>query len=103
MPFYRLIRRVIFCPGSQETREVWGVDRPPAALPTVGAPPFTDEDDPLQGDSGPCSALLIMRNGDYVTWHRFFEWLSEATMAGYRLVSGLEKLSPLTTFVIEGP
>ena len=54
MPFYRLIRRVIFRPGSQETREVWGVDRPPAALPTVGAPQFTDEDDPLQGDSGPC-------------------------------------------------
>lgn len=103
MPFYRLIRRVIFRPGSQETREVWGVDRSPAALPTVGAPPFTDEDDPLQGDSGPCSALLVMRDGDYVTWHRFFEWLSEAMEAGYRLVSGLEKLSPLTTFLIEGP
>jgi hypothetical protein len=103
MPFYRLIRRVIFRPGSQETLEVWGVDRPPARLPIVGAPRFTDEDDPLQGKSGPCSALLVMRDGDYVTWHRFFEWLSEAMEAGYRLVSGLEKLSPLTTFLIEGP
>lgn len=103
MPFYRLIRRVIFRPGSQETREVWGVDRPPAALPTVGAPPFTDEDDPLQGDSGPCSALLVMKNGDYVTWHRFFEWLSEAMEAGYTVTTGLKHPSPLTTFVIEGP
>ena len=103
MPFYRLIRRVIFRPGSQETREVWGVDRPPAALPTVGAPQFTDEDDPLQGDSGPCSALLVMRNGDYVTWHLFFEWLSEAEAAGYEVVSGFKNLTPYSQIVIKGP
>lgn len=103
MPIYRLRRRVIYRPGSQETIEVWGIDRVPAGLPTVRAPPFTDEDDPIFGDSGPCSALLVMRDGSYVTWHRFFEWLSEAMEAGYSLVSGLEKVSPFSTFLIQGP
>jgi hypothetical protein len=44
-----------------------------------------------------------MRDGDYVTWHRFFEWLSEAMEAGYTLTTGLNKPSPLTVYVIEGP
>jgi hypothetical protein len=98
MPLYRLIRHVIFRPGSQETHEVWGIDRQPAALRTVGAPAFTDVDDPLN-DS--CSLLLVMRDGSYVTWNRFFEWLGEAD--DYRLVSGMKNLSPYSTFLLEGP
>ena len=101
MPFYRLIRQVIYHPGSQETHEVWGIDRAPAALPVTRAPQWTDEDDPL--GRGACSPLLVMRDGDYVTWHRFFEWLSEAAEAGYTLTTGLNKPSPLTVYVIEGP
>jgi len=101
MPVYRLIRHVIFRPGSQETQEVWGIDRAPAALPVVGAPSFTDADDPLR--RGACSPLLVMRNGDYVTWDRFFEWLSEAEEPGYELVSGFKKLSPYSQMILRGP
>ena len=101
MPVYRLIRHVIYRPGSQETQEVWGIDRAPERLPVVGAPSFTDADDPL--GRGPCSPLLVMCNGDYVTWHRFFEWLSEAEEAGYELVSGFKNLSPYSQMVLKGP
>ena len=103
MPVYRLIRRVIYRPGSQETHEVWGIDREPKGLSTVRAPTFTDEDDPIQGCSAACSPLLVMQDGDYVTWHRFFEWLSEAMCAGYRIILGLEKPSPYSVFILEGP
>ena len=101
MPFYKLVRHVVYRNRSQETVEVWGVDRVPAGLPTAGAPPWTDADDPLGG--GPCSALLLMRDGDYVTWHRFMEWLSEAEDAGYELVSGFKNLSPYSQMVLRGP
>jgi hypothetical protein len=103
MPVYRLIRRVIYRPCSQETHEVWGVDRKPKNLPIVGAPRFTDEDDPILEESAACAPLLAMRDGDYVTWHRFFEWLSEAMCAGYTMISGLEKPSPYSVFLLEGP
>jgi len=99
MPFYRLIRHVIFRSGSQETQEVWGIDRVPNGLPVTGAPLFTDADDPLR--QGPCSPLLLMRDGGYVTWHRFTEWLSEADEAGYELVSGFKNLSPYSTIIIK--
>ena len=101
MPFYKLRRHVIYWSGNQETMEVWGIDRVPAALPTAGAPPSTDADDPLGG--GPCSPLLLMRDGDYVTWHRFTEWLSEAEEAGYELISGFKNLSPYSQMVLRGP
>ena len=101
MAMYRLIRHVIYRPGSQETVEVWGIDRPAPGLPTTGAPSFTDADDPLR--RGPCSPLLLMCNGDYVTWHRLTEWLGEASAAGYEVVSGFKKLSPYSTIVLKGP
>ena len=101
MAVYRLIRHVIYRPGSQETTEVWGIDRPAPGLPTVGAPRFTDADDPLR--RGPCSPLLLMRDGDYVTWHRLTEWLGEAAAAGYEVMSGFKKLSPYSTIVLRGP
>jgi len=101
MPIYSLRRHVIFRPGRQETTEVWGIDRPAAGLATAGAPPSTDADDPLR--RGPCSPLLLMRDGDYVTWARFFEWLSEAEEAGYELVSGFKNLSPYSRMVLRGP
>lgn len=98
MPVYRLIRHVVYRPGSQETAEVWGIDRYAEGLPTVGAPNSTDADDPLR--RGPCSPLLVMRDGDYVTWDRFFEWLSEAEEAGYELISGYKNLSPYSQMII---
>lgn len=101
MPIYRLLRHVIYQSGSQETQEVWGIDRVAPGLATVGAPSFTDADDPLR--RGACSPLLLMRDGDYVTWHRFFEWLGEAEAAGYEVVSGFKKLSPYSTIVLRGP
>jgi len=101
---YRLIRHVIYRPGSQETHEVWGVDRPFTAMRTVKAPNFTDADDPLRPKhKRSCVPLLVMRDGDYVTWERFFEWIGEAAAAGYTVVSGMENLSPYSTFIIEGP
>jgi hypothetical protein len=97
MPIYKLSRHVIYRPGGQETHEVWGIDREAPGLRTRGAPRFTDEDDPL---GRPCSLLLVLRDGDYVTWDRMFEWLGEAEEAGYEVVSGFKKLSPYTQIVI---
>jgi len=97
MPFYSLKRHVIYRPGSQETREVWGIDREAPGLRVRGAPIFTDADDPL---GQPCSLLLTLCNGDFVTWDRFMEWLSEADEAGYELVSGFKKLSPYSQLII---
>jgi len=99
MPFYKLQRHVIYKPGSQETCEVWGIDREAPGLPVRGAPYATDADDPLGG--GPCSLLLVLRCGDYVTWDRFFEWLGEAEKAGYELVSGYQKLTPYSSLVLQ--
>lgn len=99
MPVYKLIRHVIFRPGTQETVEVWGIDRPLQRLPITGAPSFTDADDPLR--RGACSPLLLMRDGDYVTWDRMPEWLSEAEEAGYEVVSGFKKLSPYSTIMLK--
>ena len=93
---------MIYRPGTQETIEVWGIDRPAPGLPTVGAPSFTDADDPLHPGSA-CTPLLLMRDGDYVTWHRLIEWIGEATAAGYDVVSGFKKLSPYSTIVLRGP
>ena len=101
MPLYRLIRHVIFRPGCQETQEVWGVDRVAHSLSTTGAPSFTDADDPLR--RGACSPLLLMRDGDYVTWHRLVEWLGEAEEAGYEVVSGFKNLSPYSTILLRWP
>ncbi len=101
MPFYQLRRQVIYRPDSQETVEVWGIDRKPKKLPTVGAPKFTDADDPL--GRGACSLLLVLRCGDYVTWERMTEWFSEAEAAGYEVISGFKKLSPYSSIVLKGP
>lgn len=86
MPVYRLIRHVIFCPRTQETREVWGIDGAPPAIPVASA----------------CSPLLLLPDGDYVSWGRMMEWLSFASTVGYTLVSGYEKLSPYSTMIIQG-
>ena len=96
---YKLIRHVVYFPSCQETQEVWGIDRKAPGIRTTGAPPSTDADDPL---GGPCSSLLLMRDGDYVTWHRLPEWISEVEEAGYEVV-GLQKLSPYTTILLTGP
>lgn len=103
MPLYQLRRHVIFKPGCQETVEVWGVDRPMAAMPTRGAPRDTDADDPLRGGDCGCTQLLVLPCGSYVTWHRMMEWLTVAEAAGYELVSGFKKLSPYSTLVVRGP
>ena len=103
MPVYRLRRHVIYRPGCQETEEVWGIDRRPAALPTACGPRDTDADDPLRARSCGAPLLLKTADGDYVTWHRLMEWLSEAEAAGYELVSGYKKMSPYSTMVISGP
>ena len=100
MPIYKLIRHVIYRPGCQETREVWGVDRVPAGLPTVGAPKFTDADDPLRRSD--CSPLIVMRSGEYVTWDTMMEWLSEAEEAGYEVISGFKNLSPCSVILLRG-
>jgi hypothetical protein len=97
MPFYKLQRHVIYKPGSQETQEVWGIDAEAPGLPVKGAPYATDAGDPL---GRPCSLLLVLRCGEFVTWDRFFEWLSEAEEAGYELVSGYQKLTPYSSLVI---
>ncbi len=102
MPVYRVRRHVIYKPGCQQTEEVWGIDRAAAGLNTVGAPRYTDEGDPLR--NGECgSQLLKLADGRWVTWDRFFEWLSEAEVAGYELVSGFKKMSPYSVFVVRGP
>ena len=94
---WRLVRRVIYVPRDQNTLEVWGVNQPMHGLATVAAPPFTDADDPLGRD---CSLVLIMPDGDYVTWDRMFEWLGLAEAAGYTVVSGFADLSPYSTIVL---
>ena len=103
MPLYQLRRHVIFKPGCQETIEVWGVDRPMAAMPTKGAPRDTDADDPLRRDECGCTQLLVLPCGSHVTWHRMMEWMSLAETAGYEVVSGFKKLSPYSTIVMRGP
>jgi hypothetical protein len=102
MPFYRIRRHVIYKPGCQQTEEVWGIDRTAPSLNTVGAPRDTDEGDPLRSDGcGP--QLLKLADGRWVTWERFFEWLSEAESAGYELVSGFKKMTPYSVLVLKGP
>ena len=101
MPIYKLIRHVVYFPNCQETREVWGIDRGAPGLRITGAPRSTDADDPLR--RGPCSPLLLMSDGEYVTWHRITEWMSEAQEAGYEVIGGLHKLSPYTTILLQGP
>jgi len=105
MPVYRMLRRVIYEPREQEYREVWGIDRAPANLPTKPAPRDTDKDDPINGQRSPngaCAPLLVLQDGSWVTWHRMFEFLSEAEEAGYSLISGFEKLSPYSTLILRG-
>lgn len=104
MPIYRLRRHVIYrAAGCQETEEVWGIDRRPAALGAACAPRDTDADDPLRARE--CGAPLLLKTADgaFVTWHRLPEWLSEAEAAGYELVSGYKNLSPYTPMMLRGP
>jgi hypothetical protein len=97
MPIYSLSRHVIYKPGCQETIEVWGIDRPAHGIKTVCAPRDTDADDPLRSDR---TFLLKLECGDYVTWDRMFEWLSEIEEHGYEVISGFEKMSPYTNIII---
>ena len=97
MPLYRLIRHVVYFPNCQQTREVWGIDRHAPGIRTVRAPKV-DADDPIRG---PCSLLLVLRDGDHVTWERITEWFSEAEEAGYEIL-GLQKLSPYSTILVRG-
>lgn len=104
MPLYRLKRHVIYRPGCQDTEEVWGIDRRPVGLPVVCAPRDTDRDDPLRARDDCCGSWLLQTaDGRYVSWHRFFEWASEAEAAGYEIVSGFKNLSPFTVVVLRGP
>ncbi len=110
MPIYRVRRHVAYKPSCGETQEVWGIDRPAAGLRYTTAPRDTDRDDPLLGSQGDCcgggnccTLLLQMRCGAWVTWHRMWEWLSEAEAAGYELISGYKDLSPYSTLIIRGP
>jgi hypothetical protein len=105
MPLYRMFRRVIFDTREQAYREAYGIDRTPANLPTKPAPRDTDKDDPIQGlrsATGACSPMLVLQDGSWVTWHKMFEFLSEAEDAGYTLISGFEKLSPYSTMILRG-
>lgn len=97
--YYRLKRHVIYAPQAAEHTEVWGIDRRPAALEVSGSPRDTDKYDPL---GTPC-ALLLVHEGSYVTWPRFFEWLSYAEIQGYSLVTPFTELSPYSTLVLRGP
>lgn len=107
MPFYRVRRHVIFRPGCQQTEEVWGIDRQPAALKTARAPRATDVGDPVldptMSDEGSCPLLLKLANGEWVTWHRIWDWLSQAESVGYELVSGFQDLTPYSTLILRGP
>jgi hypothetical protein len=103
MPLYKLQRHVIYKPGCQETQEVWGVQRKPKALETCPAPRDTDRDDPLRKDCGDCCTLLLKHEGQYVTWDRFIDWLSDAEEAGYELISGYKNMTPYTVFILRGP
>jgi hypothetical protein len=96
MAVYQLKRHVIELSGSQSgsnsggsqsgSKEVWGIDRPAHGLPSKC---FDCRDN-----------LLLMRDGEFVTWCRIFEWFSEAAEAGYEVISGFEKLSPYSTIII---
>ena len=102
MGIYKLKRHVVNKPGCQETVEVWGIDRVPAALPSCVAPNDTDAYDPLR--SNRCAVrLLRMADGEWVTWDRIAEWFSEAEAAGYTAISGYESLSPYSVILIRGP
>jgi len=101
MPIYRLIRHVIYDPREKETREVWGIDRPPTSLPVVPSSRDTDKGDPLRKED--CSPLLVLSDGRKVTWDLMFEWMTEAEDAGYTILSGFKNLSPYTQIIIRGP
>ena len=88
--YYRLRRHVL------EIGEVWGIDRPAPHLETT-THRDTDKCDPL----GNQCALLLVYEGQYVTWPRFFEWLSYAETKGYTLVTPFADLSPYSTLVIK--
>ena len=97
---YRLKRHVIYAPQAAEHTEVWGIDRHPAALEVSGSPRDTDKCDPL---GTPCG-LLLVHEGSFVTWSRFFEWLSYAEGQGYSLVTPFtDQMSPYSTLVLRGP
>jgi hypothetical protein len=97
--YYKLKRHVVFLPRTAESEEVWGIDRAPMSLETTRQT-YTDTDDPL----GCRCSLLLVHEGQYVTWSRFFEWLSYAETQGYSLVTPITgDLSPYSTLVIKGP
>ena len=98
--YYRIRRHVVYIPG-QDTIEAWGIDRPAPNLDTTTAR-FTDETDPLGNDPlGRSCSLLLLLQGQYVTWDRFWEWLSYAETNGYTLVTSLDKISPYSTIIIK--
>ena len=101
MPFYRVKRHVLYQPCEQQSREVWGIDRPATGIRTTSGARHIDCDDPLRNEG--CVQLLQLVDGCHVTWDRLWEWLSEADVAGYTLVSGFEKISPYSTLIIKGP
>lgn len=102
--FYRVKRHVLYVRGEQQSREVWGIDRAAPGLRTAnGGSNKVDADDPLRNDECGSVQLLLMADGRHVTWDRLFEWLSEASAAGYALVSGFEKLNPYSTLVLSRP
>lgn len=102
--FYRVKRHVLYQSGEQQNREVWGIDRPATGLRTTGGGArCLDNDDPLRSDGCDCVYLLQLADGRHVTWDRIWEWLSEASVARYTLVSGFEKMSPYSTLVLSGP
>jgi hypothetical protein len=97
--YYRLKRHVVFLSRPVETVEVWGIDRQAQNLDTTSQRD-TDRDDPLRTQC----ALLLVYEGQYVTWDIFFEWLSYAETKGYTLVTPMTgDLSPYTTLVLKGP
>ena len=97
--YYRLKRHVVFLPREVDTVEVWGIDRSAPNLETTRQT-YTDVDDPLRK---PCSLLLVYE-GQYVSWSLFFEWLSYAETKGYTLVTPITgELSPYSTLVLKGP
>ena len=93
MPYFRLRRHVVWV--NQETCEVWGIDRPAPLIETTTTPRYTDQCDPLET---PCALLLVL-DGDYVSWHRMWEWLSHVESVGYTLVS--QDITPYSTIIIK--
>lgn len=100
MPIWRIRRHVVYEPGCQQTKEVWGIDRPAPGLEAVCGPRDTDRDDPLLGDGDCCRSLLLRLDGEWVTWGRIWEWMTVAEEAGYEVVSGFAELSPYSTIII---